>query len=436
MSPDKSQKLLILVAVVLAAFWFFLIQNPAFLIKPAKVEKEIVVKKTIPAGATFDQLAKEAGVATNTTAAILESAKDAYDLAKIVSGRELALVYDKISGGLKRLVYQIDSEKELIIERAQGDSPSEPLSEPVRQTHDKPLDSAQGEPVWQARVLLIPYEIKQSEAGGIIASSLFETIQSAGLDIRLALALAEMFAWQIDFAADIREGDSFKVIYEQRFLNDEYAMPGKILAAEFINDKKIFRGFYFDGGQTKAGLPTRVSTKAGYYDENGNSLQKVFLKSPLQYKYISSGFTYARLNPITKEISPHRGIDYAANAGTPAVSVGDGTVIQAGWNGYYGISATIRHNETYKTVYGHFASLAKGIKIGAKVKQGQVIGYVGSTGQATGPHLHYEMHKFNQYANPFNVEIPPGEPISEADRLSFEKIKSEYLEELTRTASI
>lgn len=404
MFKNPSQKLLILMAVVLAAFLSFLINNPDFIIKFAKIEKEIVVKKIIPAGATFDQLAKEAGVAANTTAAILESAKGAYDLAKIVSGRELALVYDKISGGLKRLVYQIDNEEELIIEQTQSDSPSEPLPEPV----------------WQAQVLPIPYEIKQSNASGVIASSLFKTIQSANLDIRLALALAEMFAWQIDFAADIREGDSFKVIYEQRFLNNEYVMPGKILAAEFTNDKKIFRGFYFDEGQTKA----------GYYDEGGNSLQKVFLKSPLQYKYISSGFTYARLNPITKEVSPHRGIDYAANAGTPAVSVGDGTVTQAGWNGYYGISATVRHNDTYKTVYGHFSGLAKGIKVGAKVKQGQVIGYVGSTGQATGPHLHYEMHKFGSYVNPFNVEIPPGKPINADDHQSFEETKNKYLKEL------
>ena len=193
-------------------------------------------------------------------------------------------------------------------------------------------------------------------------------------------------------------------------------MPGKILAASFSNAGKIFRGFYFGSD----------NTKPGHYDEEGNSLQKEFLKSPLQYKYISSGFSYARLNPITKQVSSHRGIDYAANAGTPAVSVGEGTIIQAGWNGYYGISATVRHNDTYKTVYGHFQSLAKGIKVGAKVKQGQVIGYVGSTGQATGPHLHYEMHKFNQYVNPFLVEIPPGEPIAEEDRAAFQEITNKY----------
>ncbi|MEK9185958.1 MAG: peptidoglycan DD-metalloendopeptidase family protein, partial [Patescibacteria group bacterium] len=234
---------------------------------------------------------------------------------------------------------------------------------------------------------------------------------------------AEIFAWQIDFAADIQKGDSFKVFYEERYRDVQYIMPGKILAAEFTNTGKTFRGYYFAGS----------NGKAGYYDEEGNSLQKQFLKSPLQYKYISSGFSYSRLNPITKKVSAHRGIDYAANYGTPAVSVGDGMVIQAGWNGPYGLSVLIRHNDTYQTRYGHFQSLARGIAVGAKVKQGQVVGYVGATGQATGPHLHYEMHKFGSYVNPFTVEIPPGEPINDLDRSVFEERAKIYNEALSKT---
>lgn len=344
---------------------------------------------TVPSGATFAALLSSVGIATSTANQILENSKDVYDFSKIVSGREMAFTFANADGALRKLVYNINTEERLIVEI---------------------------QPEIKAATSSIPYKIKQEEVSGIIQTSLYESFVENNLDVRLALALAEMFAWQVDFAADIRTGDNFKVIYEKRFLDEEYIMPGNILAAKFINDKKEFRGYYF----------TSANTKAAYYDENGNSLQKEFLKSPLQYKYISSGFSYARINPITKKVSPHRGIDYAANYGTPAVSVGDGTVTQAGWNGYYGLSVTVRHNDTYKTVYGHFSSLAKGIRVGAKVRQGQVVGYVGATGQATGPHLHYEMHKFGNYVNPFLVDIPPGEPIAEADYAAFKELKKKY----------
>jgi murein DD-endopeptidase MepM/ murein hydrolase activator NlpD len=369
--------------------------------EPDISEPDIIVKKEILTGSTFSVLASQAGLATTTANEILASAKSVYDLSQIKAGKELAFVFNKTSGELKELIYEIDHDELLSVKNV---STSTTVS------------------VWQATKAPIEYKIEIASAKGVIESSLYETIVEQGLDERLALMLAETFAWQIDFAGEIQKGDSFKVIYEKKFRNGNYSHPGKILAAEFINAGRLVRGFYWEGGESPA----------GYYDENGESLQKIFLKSPLQYKYISSGFSYARLNPITKKVSPHRGIDYAANYGTPAVAVGDGTVIQAGWNGYYGISVTIRHNDTYRTVYGHFQSLARGIKVGAKVKQGQVVGYVGSTGLATGPHLHYEMHKFNSYVNPFTVEIPAGEPLKEADRSKFAELVKEYNGKLAR----
>ncbi|MEK7590112.1 MAG: peptidoglycan DD-metalloendopeptidase family protein [Patescibacteria group bacterium] len=380
-------KVLIVSVIMMFAAIVFISFSPA--IQKTFQPEDKLVTITVPNGATFAVLLNSVGIATSTANQILENSKDVYDFSKIVSGREMAFTFAHSDGVLRRLVYNIDTEERLTVEIQ---------SEITVATSS------------------IPYKVKQEEVSGIIQTSLYESFVENNLDVRLALSLAEMFAWQVDFAADIRTGDSFKAIYEKRFLDGEYVMPGNILAAKFINDKKEFRGYYF----------ASENTKAAYYDENGNSLQKEFLKSPLQYKYISSGFTYARINPITKKVSPHRGIDYAANYGTPAVSVGDGTVTQAGWNSYYGISVTIRHNDTYKTVYGHFANLAKGIRVGAKVRQGQVVGYVGATGQATGPHLHYEMHKFGNYVNPFLVDIPPGEPIAEADRAAFEELKQKY----------
>lgn len=366
-----------------------------FNIKAGQVAPESFLKTTIPAGATFSDLSRWLGITTDTANAIFESAKGKYDLATIVKGRDLALTFDALGGGLNALVYEIDADKELIITEESGS--------------------------WQAEVTIIDYEIREKEAAGVIDESLYKAMKAENLDDRLILALAETLAWQIDFAADIRTGDSYKIIYEDRYRDGQYVMPGRLLAVKFINDGETFRGFYFSGSD---------QTRAGFYDENGNALLKVFLKSPLQYKYISSGYSLGRVNPITKKVAPHRGIDYAAPAGTPAVAVGDGTVIQAGWNGPYGISALIRHNETYQTRYGHFASLAKGIKVGAKIKQGQVVGYVGSTGESTGPHLHYEMHKFGNYVNPFKVEVPPGEPVKDSDRAAFQELVSRYNQRL------
>lgn len=378
----------VLIATLL--FWRLTIKIPE-----VSKEKELIFE--VPKGITFGALMQRIGIDPNEINSIFESAQGKYDLSKIVSGHNLALISSTIGGDLKKLVYEIDTESELIAEEKEGG--------------------------WEAAVEAIDYEVEEKETTGVIESSLYQTIVASGSDERLALALAEMFAWQIDFAADIREGDSFKAIYEERYRDGIYVMPGKILAAKFVNDGVEFQGYYFAGSE---------KTKAGHYDEKGNSVQKVFLKAPLQYKYISSGYSLARVNPITRQISPHRGIDYAAPAGTPAVSVGDGTVIQAGWNGYYGLSVTVRHNETYTSRYGHFQSLAKGVKVGAKVTQGQVVGYVGSTGLATGPHLHYEIHKFGSLVNPFKIEIPPGDPVVAEDRAEFEKTVGLFTKRLVK----
>lgn len=354
-------------------------------------DNEVVSSRKIEKGMVFASVAESFGLATSEIAAILESAKDKYDLAKIVEGREISFVSHKDSGRPIKLVYQIDSEEALILKR-------------------------NGENLWNAARVAIPYEIEVEEIAGEIESSLFETITQSGGDDRVALALAEIFAWQIDFGADIRVGDQFKVIYEKRFVNGNYAGPGRILAARFVNDGKVFQGIYFASSDGKE----------GYYDENGDSLQKIFLKSPLSYRYISSGFSYNRLNPVSRTLHAHRAIDYAASHGTPVVTVGDGTAAYAGWKGGLGIIVQVRHNDTYTTVYAHLSRAA--VRTGSKVEQGQIIGYVGATGEATGPHLHFEMYKNGGYVNPFTIELPPGEAVKDADRPSFENTVGQYRE--------
>lgn len=365
----------------------------------SKIEEKVIQRPILP-GTNFANLLMQAGVATDTAIAILINTKKVYDFSNITAGKNLTFVYDPQSEKLQRLIYEIDKDFQLVVSNAATTSSE----------------------FWEAKKIPIEYTIKVKSAKGTIENSLYETVLNQGLDERLALALAEMFAWQIDFAAQIQKGDSFKVVYEKKYREGDYDHPGNILAAEFINNGEKFQGFYFKGEESRE----------GYYDENNGSLQKVFLKAPLQYKYISSGYSYRRFNPILKTFTRHRGIDYAAPAGTPAVSVGDGTVAQAGWNGYYGISVKVRHNETYSTVYGHFMSLAKGIRVGARVRQGQIVGYVGSTGLSTGPHLHYEMHKFGSLINPFTEKIPAGEPIKEIDQQAFQELKNNYQKELDK----
>ncbi len=370
-------------------------------------KSDIVVKKEILTGSTFSTLAGEAGLAADTVNQILESAKDVYNLAQIRAGKELIFTFEP-DGNLKKLVYEINLDERLQVERIS-----------LAESDESSAGGAVLEQ-WKAEKIAIEYTTEIDEVQGVIETSLYQTVLSRGLDERLALELAEIFAWQVDFAGEIQKGDSFKVVYEKKFRDGVYDHPGRIFAAEFITSGETSRGFYFKG----------VESKEAYYDEKGNSLQKELLKSPLQYKYISSGFTYRRWNPVSGGYSPHRGLDYAAPSGTPVVSVGNGTVVQAGWRGAYGIAVEVRHNDTYSSVYGHFSSLARGIRTGARVSQGQIIGYVGSTGMATGPHLHYELHKFGSFVNPLTVKIPPGEPVKDSDRQQFEGVVAKYAKEL------
>lgn len=383
-------KIFMIVGLIGSAFSFLVGSSNKIQSNP-----DIIVKKDILTGSTFSILASEAGIASDTANKILESAKKIYDLSNIKVGKELDFVFDKKTGALKELAYDIDTENKLIVDNVSTSTDAD----------------------WQATSSPINYQIQIASAEGTIGSSLYETMIRQNLDQRLIIALADMFAWQIDFAGEIQNGDTFKVIYEKRYLNGNYIMPGNILAAKFINNGKEYTGYYFKNSDGKE----------GYYDRDGKSLQKVFLKSPIQYKYISSGFSYSRLDPVTQTYyHAHRALDLAANYGTPAVAIGDGMVIQAGWNGPYGISVTIRYNEEYTSVYGHFEALAKGIKKGVDVKQGQVVGYVGSTGESTGPHLHYEIHKFGVYVNPFNIEVPDGKPVKDSDKTQFEEVVKKY----------
>ena len=261
---------------------------------------------------------------------------------------------------------------------------------------------------------------------GEITTSLWDAIVAQGESPEIALKLADVFAWEIDFLTDPRVGDRFSIIFEEIWRGDEKAGIGNILAALYINDGKehIAIGFPDQDGKMR------------YYDEAGNSVERVFLRSPLNYRRISSYFSGRRFHPILKVYRPHYGIDYAAPVGTPVVSIGDGRVVFAGWNGGFGRYVEIKHNAVYTSCYGHLSRIERGIRPGAHVKQGQVIGYVGATGLATGPHLDFRIKKFGSYVNPLSIEHPRAEPVAQERMEEFLALESKMVAALRSSLSV
>lgn len=234
-----------------------------------------------------------------------------------------------------------------------------------------------------------------------IINSLFLAGTDVGLEESSIMELASIFGWDIDFALDIRANDSFKVLYEERFINGEKIGNGPILAAEFTNQNKTFKAVrYIDN-----------EGNANYYTPEGKSMRKAFLRTPVDFARISSHFNLQRKHPILNRIRAHKGTDYAAPTGTPIRAAGNGKIELAGTKGGYGRTVIIRHGQSYKTLYAHMHKYGKAIHTGARVKQGQIIGYVGKSGLATGPHLHYEFYKNGVVRNPVSVELPKAESI-------------------------
>lgn len=267
-----------------------------------------------------------------------------------------------------------------------------------------------------------PVRTQERHAEVVINSSLWAAMTNNDLPVELALELSDIYAWTIDFFG-LQKGDSIRVYFEEQFVDDARIGIGKIFACDFYHANKWQKAYWFDSSD----LPTPPEKPIrGYFDEQGNSLRKAFLKAPLNYKRISSRFTYARRHPIFKTVRPHTGVDYAAPAGTPVVSIGDGVVIQKGYKGGGGHTVKIRHNSTYTTAYLHLSKYGKDIAVGKHVSQGQVIGYVGSTGNSTGPHLDFRVWKGGTPIDPLKMVSPPVEPIPATLRPAFDSICQGY----------
>jgi murein DD-endopeptidase MepM/ murein hydrolase activator NlpD len=244
---------------------------------------------------------------------------------------------------------------------------------------------------------------------GVIDHSLFVASQRAGLPDAVTMRLAQIFQWDVDFVLDIRRGDEFHVVYEELYVGEEFIGYGDILAAEFVNQGESYRAIRY----------TDARGRSDYFDPDGQSMRKAFLRAPVEFSRISSNFNLRRIHPLFKRNIPHRGIDYAAPTGTPILAAGDGRVVTAARTDPNGNYVVIQHGEQFTTKYLHMSKFGPGIKAGVRVKQGQVIGYVGATGWATGPHLHYEFLVNGVHQNPRTVQLPDAEPIPHAELARF-----------------
>jgi len=336
-----------------------------------------------------DNLAKifaRAGLSPKDVYQVSRAGKDARKLLKIMPGDELKLRKDT-QQGFVALNYALSATRTLHIDKdKQGKLQSFIESKEVNKRY--------------------------AFANGNIESSFWNAGLKAGMTENQIMSLAGIFGWDIDFALELRKGDRFHVVFEEKFVDGDFVGYGDIIAAEFLNQGETFTAIRHDDGD--------------YYSPEGRSMRKSFLRAPVSFKYISSSFKPRRFHPVQKRWKAHRGTDYAANRGTPVVAAGNGKVIRARYDKYNGNHVFIQHGEKYTTKYLHFSKRPK-VKKGQSVKQGQVIGYVGSTGLAAGPHLHYEFLVDGVHRNPRTVKLPKAQPIAKKHKERFLQISKEYM---------
>ncbi len=349
-----------------------------------RVVEYIVSEGDIPA----EVFSSQGKVNANDVVSLLSCAKDVYDFTNIKIGQKLRFYFEE-EEKTKRIEYDKNSEEMIVVERKEDE--------------------------FSACEEKISYEISQSVARGKIDNFFYVDAIEAGLQEATVLEVGDIFSFDIDFTTEIQRDDEFVVVYEKRLRDGKSAPDGKILGAKFVNSGTAYFAYYFDN-----------DGKGGYYDTDGRLLERQFLKAPLSYRHISSGFTGARLHPITRKVSAHYQIDYAAPIGTPVSAAAHGTVVSAHFEGGWGNMIRLVHDNGYTTHYGHLSKFAQGLRVGERVSRGQIIGYVGSTGWSTGPHLDYGIKLNGVPVNPLKMNLPKGEPITGEQINLFEETKNKF----------
>ena len=347
---------------------------------------------TVRPGQSLDAIFRQQGFSIQTLFEIMALSKETKQLKKIRPG-DLFEFQRHGDGSLERMRYAVDEGHYLIIEH----------------------DGQQAVASTEARDIITRIE----ETSGTITSSLFLAGKKAGLNDGMVMKLANLFGWDIDFVLDIREGDRFLLIYEKIYRDGSYLRDGEIIGATFVNQGEKFQAIRFD-----------ISGQAQYFAPDGHNMRKAFLRAPLNFSYISSSFNPKRFHPILKRVKAHNGIDYKAPRGTPVYTAGDGKVIRSAYNKYNGHHVFVQHANSIVTKYLHFTK--RTVKKGQRVKQGQVIGYVGSTGMSQAPHLHYEFVVNGVHRNPRTVPLPKADALTGTQLNEFKLASSPVLTQLNR----
>lgn len=355
------------------------------------ISSYIIKEHTIQRNEIFSEILSKYNVAYSTVHMLLDGSREVFNIRKLQAGKNCTLLCEKTDSGLvaKKMVYEENAVDYVVfnlddsayIYRAQND-----------------------------------VERRTREVSGVINGSLYETLEQNDMNPALAVRMADIFAWSVDFYK-IQKGDRFKVIYDEDYVDGVSTGIGEIHAVVFNNGGRDNYAFYYEKD---------ASHEGDYYDEEGNSMKKMFLKSPVKFSRISSRFNLKRFHPVTKSVKAHLGTDYAAPYGTPILATADGVVEEARFKAFNGNYVKIRHNGQYKTQYLHMSKIAKGMRPGARVRQGEVIGYVGSTGLATGPHVCYRFWKDGKQVDPFKEKQMFAEPLAA-------KYKGDYMAKIKKT---
>ena len=382
------RKILLAAFIITAGFTF--IPNVGRLLDNGQDEqncrKPLEISGTVKSGETLVHIFKKYGLSMQELFMLKEASASVYRLRELYPGQPYKISFDD-SNRINSFVYWIDDDSILNITRT--------------------------ETGFCAEKNTVGYEKRTLHVYGLVDDNLISSVGEGRENLMMALQLSDIFRWDIDFAADLRKGDIFRVVVDGLFLDGEFKKYGDILSAEFINNGETYRAYRFE-----------VSGKADYYDADGKLLRKTFLKAPLNFRRISSGFSSDRFHPVLKISRPHHGLDFAAPVGTPVSAVGDGVVVFAGYRGQYGRLIILRHHNGYETYYGHLSKIEKDIRRGRKVEQGRVIGNVGSTGLATGPHLHYEIRVHRKPVNPASLKALSGKLIPKRLTVDFKAFRN------------
>ena len=350
---------------------------------------------TIKSGDNLARIFKQKKLSASTLHKIIHSSEQNKALTKIKPGQQIRFLQDS-SNAFLALEYAIDRVKTLSIRTIDGDT-------------------------FNTSIIEKPVKITHVTAAGSINNSLFYDAKQAGLSDRTIMQLANIFGWDIDFAQNLRQGDSFSLLYEAKYIDGKRIENGSILAAEFINRGETFQAVRF------------VDNKghAEYFSPKGKSMRKTFLRNPIDFARVSSHFNLRRKHPVLNRIRAHKGVDYAASTGTPIKATGNGKITYRGIKGGYGRVVIIQHGQKYSSLYAHMSKYGRQKK-GSYVKQGQVIGYVGKSGLATGPHLHYEFRINGVHRNPLTAKFPSAKPINKKTFAQFKQQTSPLLAELSQ----